>query len=281
MPFSNKRNSRDDKSGKSRRSTTNSSYNDGRKHRDHNTPAGENRSSAGKSTGYPRSEKPFKKFDSERPQGPSGDNYRKKEDKPFQKSDRPYRKDGDRPFSKDGERPFRKEGKPFAKDGSNKFRKDKQSRPYGDKTFGRDRKRSENPHTTAPKHFSKNPEDDGLIRLNRYIANSGVCSRRKADELIEAGVVSVNGNVITELGPKVDPAKDDIRYNGQRLRREKMIYVLPNKPKDYLTTTEDPQERRTVMLFVAKATSEQIYPVGKLDSNTTHLLLLTKNDHLA
>src|SRR5690606_35552583 len=82
-------------------------------------------------------------------------------------------------------------------------------------------------------------EDDGLIRLNRYIANSGVCSRRKADELIEAGVVTVNGEPVTELGTKVDPAKDEIRYNNERLKREKMVYVLLNKPKDYITTTDD------------------------------------------
>ncbi|WP_022829417.1 pseudouridine synthase [Sphingobacterium paucimobilis] len=124
-------------------------------------------------------------------------------------------------------------------------------------------------------------EDDGLIRLNRYISNSGVCSRRKADELISAGVVSVNGVVVTELGTKVDPAKDEIRYNNERLKREKMVYVLLNKPKDYITTTDDPQERRTVMELVAKATKERIYPVGRLDRNTTGLLLLTNDGNLA
>jgi len=123
--------------------------------------------------------------------------------------------------------------------------------------------------------------DDGLIRLNRYVANSGVCSRRKADELIVAGVISVNGKVVTELGTKVDPAKDDVRYNGERLKREKMVYVLLNKPKDYITTTDDPQERRTVMDLVAKASRERIYPVGRLDRNTTGLLLLTNDGALA
>src|SRR5690606_22488033 len=124
-------------------------------------------------------------------------------------------------------------------------------------------------------------QDDGLIRLNRYIANAGVCSRRKADELIEAGVIQVNGEVVNTLGTKVDPAKDDVRYNGERLRREKMVYVLLNKPKDYITTTDDPQERRTVMQLVAKATQERIYPVGRLDRNTTGLLLLTNDGNLA
>ena len=133
----------------------------------------------------------------------------------------------------------------------------------------------------ANKPANKQVEDDGLIRLNRYISNSGICSRRKADELIGAGVISVNGEVVTELGTRVDPAKDEIRYNNERLKREKMVYVLLNKPKDYITTTDDPQERRTVMQLVAKATKERIYPVGRLDRNTTGLLLLTNDGNLA
>jgi 23S rRNA pseudouridine2605 synthase len=129
----------------------------------------------------------------------------------------------------------------------------------------------------------KGPEskDSGLIRLNRYISNAGICSRRKADELIVAGVVSVNGIVISELGHKVDPQKDEIRYNGETLKREKMVYVLLNKPKDYITTTEDPQERRTVMHLVEKASKERIYPIGRLDRNTTGLLLMTNDGELA
>ncbi|MGO1787924.1 MAG: pseudouridine synthase [Sphingobacterium sp.] len=123
--------------------------------------------------------------------------------------------------------------------------------------------------------------DDGLIRLNRYISNSGICSRRKADELIAAGVISVNGEAVTELGIKVDPTKDEVRYNNERLKREKMVYVLLNKPKDYITTTDDPQERKTVMHLVSKATKERIYPVGRLDRNTTGLLLLTNDGNLA
>ena len=124
-------------------------------------------------------------------------------------------------------------------------------------------------------------KDTGLIRLNRYISNAGICSRRKADELIAAGVVSVNGVVVSELGHKVDPQKDLIRYNGETLKREKMVYVLLNKPKDYITTTDDPQERRTVMHLVEKASKERIYPIGRLDRNTTGLLLMTNNGDLA
>lgn len=124
-------------------------------------------------------------------------------------------------------------------------------------------------------------KDDNLIRLNRYIANAGICSRRKADELILAGVVTVNGEVVDELGAKIDPINDEIRYNGETLKREKMVYVLLNKPKDYITTTEDPQERRTVMHLVEKASRERIYPIGRLDRNTTGLLLMTNDGELA
>jgi 23S rRNA pseudouridine2605 synthase len=124
-------------------------------------------------------------------------------------------------------------------------------------------------------------KEDETIRLNRYIANSGICSRRKADELIAAGVVSVNGVVVSELGAKVNPAIDQIRYNGELLKREKMVYVLLNKPKDFITTTDDPQERKTVMELVDKASKERIYPVGRLDRNTTGLLLMTNDGDLA
>ncbi|OKS88407.1 pseudouridine synthase [Mucilaginibacter polytrichastri] len=134
--------------------------------------------------------------------------------------------------------------------------------------------RAKKPSTTTIK-------DDGLMRLNRYISNAGICSRRKADELIMAGVVSVNGEVISELGHKVDPYKDVIKYNGETLKREKNVYVLLNKPKDYLTTTDDPMERRTVMQLVDKASKERIYPVGRLDRNTTGLLLMTNDGDLA
>jgi 23S rRNA pseudouridine2605 synthase len=137
------------------------------------------------------------------------------------------------------------------------------------------------PAKTMRARKEKPKDDSGLIRLNRYIANAGICSRRKADELIEAGVVSVNNVVINELGHKVDPMKDEIRYNGSLLRREKMVYVLLNKPKDYITTTEDPQERRTVMHLVEKASKERIYPIGRLDRNTTGLLLMTNDGDLA
>lgn len=118
------------------------------------------------------------------------------------------------------------------------------------------------------------------MRLNRYLAQSGVASRREADELIKAGVVTVNGKVVTELGTKVYPS-DKVHYGGQRLSREQPRYVLLNKPKDFLTTTDDPRERRTVMALVESACPERLYPVGRLDRNTTGLLLLTNDGDLA
>ncbi|MCB0790424.1 MAG: rRNA pseudouridine synthase [Flavobacteriales bacterium] len=128
------------------------------------------------------------------------------------------------------------------------------------------------------------PEKDdpatGPVRLNRYLSQSGVCSRREADDLIQAGVVQVNGKVVTELGTKVGPG-DVVVYGGQRLSMERKRYVLLNKPKDFITTTDDPRDRRTVMNLVGHACPERIYPVGRLDRNTTGVLLLTNDGDLA
>ena len=118
------------------------------------------------------------------------------------------------------------------------------------------------------------------VRLNRCLANSGICSRREADSFIEAGVVTVNGEVVTELGTKV-LRTDDVRFHDQPVTLEKKVYVLLNKPKDYVTTSDDPQQRRTVMDLVKGACPERIYPVGRLDRNTTGVLLLTNDGDLA
>ncbi len=118
------------------------------------------------------------------------------------------------------------------------------------------------------------------IRLNKYIAASGICSRREADGLISAGLITVNGKSITELGTKIRPG-DDVRYNGERIRNERKIYLLLNKPKDYVTTTRDPRERQTVMNLIRNACPERIYPVGRLDRNTTGVLLFTNDGELA
>lgn len=119
-----------------------------------------------------------------------------------------------------------------------------------------------------------------MIRLNKYLADAGICSRREADKLIESGVVKVNGKTITQLGTKVSRS-DKVQYGGETLKREKLQYVLLNKPKDFITTSDDPQNRRTVMLLVEKACHERIYPVGRLDRNTTGLLLFTNDGEMA
>lgn len=118
------------------------------------------------------------------------------------------------------------------------------------------------------------------VRLNKYLTNAGICSRREADEFIQAGVVSVNGQVVTELGTKV-LRTDDIRFHDQKVSMEKKVYVLLNKPKDCVTTSDDPQQRKTVMDLVKNACPERIYPVGRLDRNTTGVLLLTNDGDLA
>ena len=118
------------------------------------------------------------------------------------------------------------------------------------------------------------------IRLNRFIANSGVCSRRDADEHIKNGFISVNGKVITDLGTKVS-YEDDVRFKTKRLSAEKKVYILMNKPKDYVTTVEDPHAEHTVLELIGDACRERVYPVGRLDKATTGVLLLTNDGDLA
>ena len=126
----------------------------------------------------------------------------------------------------------------------------------------------------------KNYDPDEPVRLNRYLANAGVCSRREADTFIQAGVVKVNGVVVTELGTKVKRS-DEVMFHDQTINMEKKVYVLLNKPKDYVTTSDDPQNRKTVMELVKNACRERIYPVGRLDRNTTGVLLFTNDGDLA
>lgn len=274
-------------------------------------PSGDSSSSGDKKSFTPRN-KPY----SGRPTGGDEERPKRTFDSNSAGERKPY---SGRPSSGDDERPKRSfggsatgdkkpyssprtrsaagaEGKPkrsFSEGGDRKFGnrpteggfKKRDDASFKDKPY-RDKPSRDQDAPAKTMRGRKNPaapkaKDDGLIRLNRYISNAGICSRRKADELIIAGVVSVNGVVVDELGAKVDPTKDDIKYNGETLRREKMVYVLLNKPKDYITTTEDPQERRTVMHLVEKATKERIYPIGRLDRNTTGLLLMTNDGELA
>lgn len=122
--------------------------------------------------------------------------------------------------------------------------------------------------------------NDEAIRLNKYLSNAGVCSRREADVLIQTGVITVNGKIVTELGFKIAPT-DVIQCNGETINAEKKRYVLLNKPKGFITTMDDPQGRKTVMTLVRNACRERIYPVGRLDRETTGLLLFTNDGDLA
>ena len=118
------------------------------------------------------------------------------------------------------------------------------------------------------------------VRLNKFIANSGVCSRREADTFIEAGVVTVNGEVVTELGTKVNVLTDEVKFNGERLKGEKKVYLVMNKPVGYVTTASDPHAEKTVLELI-RGCKERVYPVGRLDKNTTGVLMLTNDGEMA
>ena len=173
------------------------------------------------------------------------------------------------------QRPYNREGGYQHREGGY------QSRPGGYKK----RPQGNNPHAKYSmkkqiEYKEKNYDPDEPVRLNRYLANAGVCSRREADTFIQAGVVKVNGVVVTELGTKVKRS-DEVMFHDQAINMEKKVYVLLNKPKDYVTTSDDPQNRKTVMELVKNACRERIYPVGRLDRNTTGVLLFTNDGDLA
>lgn len=136
------------------------------------------------------------------------------------------------------------------------------------------------PRPARIEYKEDNFDPDAPVRLNKFLANAGVCSRRDADEYIQAGLVTVNGETVTELGTKIKRS-DSVRFNNEPVTLEKKVYVLLNKPKDYVTTSDDPQNRKTVMDLVKGACRERIYPVGRLDRNTTGVLLLTNDGELA
>ncbi len=148
------------------------------------------------------------------------------------------------------------------------------SNPHNKPQFKKNFKKSK-PNTSKPQQ-----EEKSGVRLNKYIANAGICSRREADTFIEHGSVTINGQLVTEMGYRVQP-DDEVRFDGTLLSMEKKRYILLNKPKNYITTMEDDRGRKTVMELVGNATSERIYPVGRLDRNTTGLLLFTNDGELA
>ena len=214
-------------------------------------------------------------------------------------SDRPRRSFGDnngerRSFG--GDRPRRSFGENNGERRS--FGGDRARRPFGDKPRGQRRDfshfRSED-ESGINRMISRRPQLDNQaysdndtvkapvkeeIRLNKYIANSGVCSRREADNFILAGVVTVNGEVVTELGTKVNIYTDDVRFNGERLKGEEKVYIVMNKPKGYVTTASDPHADKTVMDLL-KGCGARVFPVGRLDKNTTGVLMFTNDGEIA
>ena len=230
-----------------------------------------------------------RRFDDDKPRG-----ERRFDDRPrrrFDDDDRPRRRfDDDKPR----ERRFHDDDKPRRRfDEDRPRRRFDEDRPRGgNRRFDdRPRDRRRNDDEEEPRRGRKGyvrekdpmydrPKATGEIRLNKYLADCGICSRREADDLIKAGCVMVNDEVITTMGYKVK-TNDKVVYGGQTLNREKLRYILLNKPKGYITTSDDPYERDTVMELVQNACPERVYPVGRLDKQTTGLLLFTNDGDLA
>lgn len=171
-----------------------------------------------------------------------------------------------------GRKKFKKKSDPFA---NNQVKGERPEYEKSEKL-----KNAEKRYAGKKKTKTADDKKDSGVRLNKYIANAGICSRRDADKLIAAGEVKVNRKVVTEMGFKVKPG-DKVTYKGRGLKNEKPVYVLLNKPKDFITTTDDPHDRRTVMDLVRQSGNERIFPVGRLDRQTTGLLLLTNDGELA
>jgi 23S rRNA pseudouridine2605 synthase len=246
----------------------------------------------------PREDRPARSFDRDRKddRAPRRDfdrprnEDRPREDRPARsfdrdrRDDREPRRDFDRPRNEDRSAGHTKRGSsPANRQGDDRRRNPDQTPGEGESRrvgrFSRPPRYDFSDYEDRKPQFKKQTDDD-VLRLNRYIANAGICSRREADELIQAGQITVNGTIVTEMGYKVKRA-DVVKYGKKLLNPERMVYLLINKPKDYITTTEDPDDRRTVMDLVAGACEERIYPVGRLDRNTTGLLLLTNDGELA
>ena len=250
--------------------------------------------------GYQRERREFRSNDGYNREG----GYRQREGG-YQRDNRGSREGGyqQRPYNREGGyqqreggyqgRPANREGGYQRREGGYQQREGGyQSRPYNreggyENRPGGYKKRTQgyNPHAKYSmkkqiEYKEKHYDPDEPVRLNRYLANAGVCSRREADTFIQAGVVKVNGVVVTELGTKVKRS-DEVMFHDQTINMEKKVYLLLNKPKDYVTTSDDPQNRKTVMDLVKNACRERIYPVGRLDRSTTGVLLFTNDGDLA
>ena len=218
---------------------------------------------------------------------PAGRSFR--DEKPFGKDSR-----GGKPFRKSqgGEKPFGKFGKGKDFRGERDFEERGTKKSFGEREFTgkraygmvgktlEERKNYRGVQNYTPTQRAPKSKADEGVRLNKYIANSGICSRREADDFITAGLVSVNGVTITELGTRVYP-NDVVKFNNERIKGEQKVYIVMNKPKDFVTTMSDPHAEKTVMQLVEGNCPERVYPVGRLDKATTGVLLLTNDGDLA
>ena len=264
----------------------------------------------------PHSDRPQRSYD-DRPARQYGD----RPARPYgERQSRPYGERQSRPYGERQQRPYGEhQSRPYGEKPQRNFG-ERSQRPYGDKTqrpYGEKPQRRQGPKPAQGKKFSKtakrtwtaaseagidrmisrrpqvasqaeNLSDNDYVktpiqeevRLNKFIANSGVCSRREADTLIQAGVVTVNGEVVTELGTKVNIYKDEIKFNGEKLKGEEKVYLVMNKPKGFVTTASDPHADKTVMDLL-KGCRYRVFPVGRLDKNTTGVLMFTNDGEIA
>jgi 23S rRNA pseudouridine2605 synthase len=235
--------------------------------------------------------KPFDRPQTDRPQGDRNDrggDRPPRTDRPYNPNYRRNTEGGGNSYGNGGGNYNRTGGdnrtggggfkKPYTnnKFGNNKFGK----KPFGKPAFEKKKKvpkeKNKHSYTTHQFEYDENTES----RLNKFLSNAGICSRREADKLIQQGIITINNEVVTELGCRVRPG-DIVRYNGQVIGREEYVYLLLNKPKDHITTMNDPEGRKTVMDIMGPATKERIFPVGRLDRNTTGILLFTNDGDLA
>ena len=247
-------------------------------------PYGQRERSFSREGGYPQRERSFNREER---------NFNR-EERPYGQRERSFNREGgyqqrERSFNRE-ERNFNREERPYGQRERSLSReggfKRAGAKPAGRKPFG-ERRSEPKPFVNTANHYTLEnypsydaPQQEGAIRLNRYISMSGICSRREADEYITRGEITVNGAVVTELGSKVMPG-DVVCYNGEQIQNEKKVYIVMNKPKGFVTTLDDPHADKSVMDLVKNACNERIYPVGRLDKNSVGVLLLTNDGDLA
>ena len=219
----------------------------------------------------------------------NADNRDEKRKTPFENTRKPFNSDR-KPFERD-RRPFNSDRKPFELD-RKPFNSERKPRQTGDN-------RSYTPRDSRKRDYAETPRNlysagnsrqarysadfmdmSKPMRLNRFLANSNICSRREADDFIASGVVSVNGQIVTTLGTKIVPAQDKVYFHNEPVSLEKKVYILLNKPKNIITTSDDPKDRKTVLDLINGACQQRVYPVGRLDRNTTGVILITNDGEL-